>query len=64
MNFKEFAEEVESLPDEIREVLPFNLKLRELGLTDKQIVDILLAISEICHHCWIGDADCRCWDDS
>lgn len=42
----------------------FVVRLRACGFADEQIVLVLSAVDEFCHHCWDQPAGCFCdYDD-
>jgi len=38
-------------------------ELREIPLTDEQIVGVLTVLDNVCKHCWDNRAGCPCMND-
>jgi hypothetical protein len=41
----------------------FVKRLRQAGLTDKQIEQVLKVVDNTCNQCWNNHAKCQCWND-
>lgn len=41
----------------------FVRRLKDAGLSRKQIESVIDIMNGICHYCWNADPDCQCWND-
>ena len=41
----------------------FIKKLKDYGISEMHIADVIQTINDTCHHCWDSESGCQCWND-